>query len=484
MGKTKVKEDNSIYIQTVGGQSTQVTGSISTVSYMTKEGRKHLLLEMGMKQGGSIWDEYIENKEMLDDIPIKYATYCFILHNHADHTSNLPALNNRGFEGRIIITENNKKICKKMLKDSVKIHNSNCQYLRQKGKKAKDLYNTKDMWAVIDMMDTYSVGEIHKLDEYISFRFTNNSHIISATQLELFVTKPNGNCKKIVITSDLGNVDNHQYTYFTEPTIPVSHCDALLIESTYGMGNRNFNKKDCIREREELKQDILRFINSRNSVLIPAFSLSRLQNLMCWIFDTFKDTWDMKVPIVIDTNLGNQINKLMYDILEGEELDYWDKVMNFKAFKFLKDYDSSIAFLTSKQHALILSSSGMIGGGRSMLHAKQILGNSNGAILFCGYCSPNTIGGQILDETLDKVEIEGSVCLKRCTIKKFSSFSSHASQKDLINYMKQCNCQTIVLQHGDEDAKQELKLKAQEELSKINRTTKVICSYKDYILKL
>jgi hypothetical protein len=28
MSKVKTKEDNSIYIQTVGGQSTQVTGSI------------------------------------------------------------------------------------------------------------------------------------------------------------------------------------------------------------------------------------------------------------------------------------------------------------------------------------------------------------------------------------------------------------------------------------------------------------------------
>ena len=89
-----------------------------------------------------------------------------------------------------------------------------------------------------------------------------------------------------------------------------------------------------------------------------------------------------------------------------------------------------------------------------------------------------------IQETLDKVEIEGSVCLKRCTIKKFSSFSSHSSQRDLISYMKQCNCQTIVLVHGDDDAKEELKLKAQEELSKMNRTTKVICSYKDYILRL
>lgn len=481
MGK---KEDNSVYIELVGGQSTQVTGSSTVVSYNTKEGRKHLLIELGMKQGGSIWDEYIENKEMLDDIPIKYAEYCFVMHDHCDHIGMLPALNNRGFEGRVIITEKNKKICKKMLPDSTKIHMGNCKYLRQTGKKAKDLYTMQDMWAVMDIMDTYSVGEIHQLDEYVSFRFTDNSHIISATQLELFIKKPNGHVVKIGVTSDLGNTDNYEYTYFTKPTIPISNCDTLLIESTYGKGDRNFNKKDCIRERKELKKDILDFIGSGNSVLVPVFSLSRLQNIMGWIFDNLKDNWDISVPIIVDTKLGNQVNELIYDILEGEDLDYWKKVMNWKGFKFLKDFDSSLAFLSSKQHALILSSSGMLSGGRSSLHAKQVLSNSDGAILFCGYCSPNTLGGQILDDSIDRVEIEGGTYLKRCTIKKFSSFSSHASQRDLVNYVKQCNCNTVVLMHGDEEAKRELKLKMEEELSKMNRTTKVAISYKDYTLKL
>ena len=36
-----------------------------------------------------------------------------------------------------------------------------------------------------------------------------------------------------------------------------------------------------------------------------------------------------------------------------------------------------------------------------------------------------------------------------------------------------------ILQHGDLEAKKELKLKSERELSKLNKTTKVIESYKD-----
>lgn len=481
------KRDDNIYVQICGGQSERVTGSCTSVSYMTNQGRRHLLVDLGIVQGGSVWDEYIENKQLLDNIPIKYAEYVFLTHNHADHVGNIPALNSRGFKGDIIITDINKKFLERnnMLHDSTKIHVNNCMWLKSKGKKAKELYNLQDMYSVVDMMKTYTMNEIYKLDDNVSFRYCDNSHIIGATQLELFITKMNGVIKKIVFTGDLGNNDNFEYNYFAKPTKQITKCDLLLIESTYGKGDRNFNKKDCLNEREDLKKAISEFVvDNKQSLLIPVFSLARLQNMMCWLYDTYKDNWNLNTPILVDTNLGNKINEVYSKVLEGEDLEYWNKVLNWKAFKFIKDYKSSIAFLTSKQKGLILSASGMLSGGRSVLHAKQILGNSKGCICFCGYCSPNSLGGQVLDESVDKVDIEGSVMLKRCTIKRYRTFSSHASQKDLINYIKQCNCNNVVLMHGEEEAKEELKRKSVEVLSDMNRTTKVHISKKDLIISL
>ena len=55
------RKDNDIICVTCGSQSYQVTGSCTMVSYMTQEGRKHLLVDLGTCQGGSKWDEYMDN---------------------------------------------------------------------------------------------------------------------------------------------------------------------------------------------------------------------------------------------------------------------------------------------------------------------------------------------------------------------------------------------------------------------------------------
>lgn len=482
------KQENEIVITENGMMSEQVTGSNLILSYLTEEGRKTALIELGGCQGKGMVEDYIDNRNMIERTPIKESDYCFVIHIHSDHIQLLPSLSNRGFKGRIISTKTNTTLLKPMLKDAINIHSKECIYMRNNKKKLKikgtikELFTPLDLDNTMDMIDNYEIGIIHKLDSCLSFRFTNNSHIIGATQLELFIKKYGTNVtKKVVVTSDLGNTDNYSYTYFTEQTQPINKANVLFIESTYGKGGRNFNKRICVEERKELNKTIIDVTNGGHACMIPVFSLSRLQNFMCYLYENFKDKWDMSVPIVIATNLGNKINEKMYEVLDNEDdLYFWDEVMHWKAFKFIKDYKSCEAFITSKQKRyLVLSSSGMISGGYSNIFAKQMLQNSNNAILFCGYCSPTSYGGKLLDETTKTVEIEGDTLVKNCIIKRFNSFSSHASQKDLINYIKQCDCQKVILHHGDIESKKELKEKMCIELSKMNRTTKVICSKKD-----
>lgn len=484
----KKKRDNEIICRLTGSQSFQVTGSNTVVSWNTEQGRKHLLVDMGICQGGSKWDEYINNKKMLDNIPIKYAEYCFITHTHSDHIQNICSLYPRGFKGKVLLTPINNVLANIMLKDGTKIHQDDCRYLREKGKKCKDLYTLQDMYATLDLVEEVPMNQLIKLDDYVSFRYVNNSHILGATQLELYIRKYKTNTvKKLVFVGDLGNEINYSFNYFVNKTKLITNANVVFMESTYGNSKRNFTKKECIQERNELKKEILNTLDNNGSVLIPSFSQHRLQNLMCWIYDTFKDIWDERIPIVIDTNLGCKINHALNKILSEKELTYWEEVCSWKCFKFIESYDSSIAFLSKKEKALILSSSGMISGGRSILHAHRLLGQENSAILFCGYCSPNCIGGQILDDELQSVYFESmnkSTILKKCKIRKFNTFSSHATQKDLINYIKQCNCEDVVLMHGEKEAKEELKEYLQNELSKINRTVKVHVSELNYEIKL
>lgn len=481
----KKNKSNDIIVTFCGGQSEGVTGSCISVSYNTSEGRKVLLIELGGIQGNNtVLGEYNENKRMLENIPIKDATYCIFIHQHCDHTMHLPALSSKGFSGRTIMTSQCLEILKKLIIDSTFIHRKNCEYLRAKGNRVKEFYTEQDAWRVLDTIEIYDVGNLHKLDDYISIRYQNNSHVLGATQLELFIKKPNSEVKKILVTSDLGNNANFKLQPFLKKTKIVPKANLAIFESTYGKGDRDFTYKDCIIERDELKYTIKQFMGNRQSVLIPCFSFGRLQSMMCWLYEQFKESWDMSIPIVVDTKLGNEINSVYLKILEGEEKEYWREVLSWKAFKYIKEYPSTLAFLNTKSPALVLSSSGMISAGHSTIYAKQFLGSSKSAILFCGYCSPNTIGGKILNENQKTVTIEGSVIMKKCYIKRFNTFSSHATQKDLIEYMKQGNYEKIVLHHGDAEAKEILREKATKELREINKTTTVSCSCMDYQIVL
>lgn len=478
----KKNKDNDIIVTLLGGQSEGVTGSITNISYLNdKNERKNILLECGGIQGSNtVLGEYQDNKKMLQQIDVRTIEYVFLSHSHCDHSMFIPYLYANGFEGQVITTYECAEIVKKLLLDSAYIHSKDIEYLKNKGKKVKPLYEEKDCYKTFDNIYTYDLDRIYELNKNISFRLVTNSHVVGASQLELFIKKNNGVVKKILYTSDLGSKTNKEFQPFLKDTKIVNKANLVLIESTYGSAKRCFTKKECIDERKELIVTVKEFVlNNKRNCLIPCFSFGRLQNMMCFIYDNFKDIWNMNIPIIVDTKLGNEINDVYSKILQGKELEYWNKVKSWKAFKYIKEYKSTIAFLSSKQNALILSSSGMISAGHSLIYAKQLLGSSKDCICFCGFCSPNTVGGKILNDNQKTVKIDDSVCLKRCTIKRFNTFSSHAQQKDLISYIKQINCDLIVLHHGDKEAKEELRKVSKEELLKINKTTKVCCGYKD-----
>ena len=483
----KKKKDNDIYVDLLGGQSSGVTGSATTVSYVNQQGERRLiLLECGAIQGANTpLGEYKDNYYMLKKLPIELIDYVFVLHNHADHTSMIPYVIANGGNPEIITTSENRNLMYPMLLDSAKIHYKNVQYLKSKGEKIegksiKPLYEEKHVHDTMELVIDYEVDKIYELNKNISFRFRNNSHTPEALQLELFVKKNNNQVKKILYTSDLGSRVGRKFHYFTKDTYKVTNADLMLIESTYG-DREGFTKKQCEEERKDLINTIKKVVlGDKKSLFIPCFAQFRLQDFMCFLYDNFKDYWKSDIKIVIDTNLGCEINKQYTNNLKDEDLKYWKEVKSWKVFEFCDNWEKSIAFQTSKKPALILSSSGMISAGRSECHAYNLQQYSGNMICFCGYCSPNTIGGKILngEKIIDFQDHKGVKIIS--DIKRYYTFSSHAQQEDLIDYIKQMptSCK-IVLHHGDENAKQELLIKAKEELSKINKTTKIEKSYED-----
>ena len=156
----------------------------------------------------------------------------------------------------------------------------------------------------------------------------------------------------------------------------------------------------------------------------------------------------------------------------------WDNI------RLIKTIEESQGCVADDQPKIIVSSSGMLTQGRSILYLKKILPKSNCCIITCGYMAEGTLGWKIKNNSsLKTVTIDKKKYKNRCNIKSLGSFSSHMQFEQLCEYytnIAKDGCGTIWLVHGD-DYKTELKEELEKNISKISKTTKVVATNFDTV---
>jgi metallo-beta-lactamase family protein len=475
MGK-KQKNKEKIIVKCIGNSGNGVTGSCFLIEYSKKNGEVgKFLIEMGMQQlNGRLLEEYKANKAIIDAVPYKEIEFVLIGHSHGDHILNIPGLYHKGFDGKILTTEGNKEISRCILKDGAYILNRNTQSLHKKGNKCETLYNEQDVDMAIYNTETYSLNEIHKINDYVSVRFRNNSHVIFATQIEIFITLPSGKVKKILYTSDLGSNKNFKHRYFLRETDIIPKSNLAIFEATYSDTNRGFPKEEVEEERNDMIKAIKRQLKNKNKVIIPSFAFSRSQDLLCFLYDRLKDSKVMEdSKIVIDGKLVHEINNVYLKQLKGEERNYFQEVLNWDKIHFVKDYTESLNMAHSKDKGMIvISGSGMGNIGRILNYFKASLGKKRDMIMFIGYTSKNLIGDYIKNTDIRKVKIEGIEYDKLVQVKTYKTWSSHIQSDEILKYLKQHNTDRVLIHHSD-DNKYQFAEKAKEELYKIGKTTRI-----------
>jgi len=474
------KRKGKISVNFIGEASDDVTGSCVLI----ETDNKKILLECGLYQDNTILESYKINSRKFD-FKAKEIDYLFLNHAHADHTCLTPKLIKNGFEGKIILTHITAKLIKFLLPDSANIIGKDARYLSKKsGKIVEPLYGEEDVENTFDLMYEYECGEIHKLDEEISFRFLHNSHIIGATQLELFIKDENSRVTKILYTSDLGSMKLKKS--FVEDTEFCTKANLVITESTYGNAKKNVTKKDREKDIEKIRTVVEQVcIENKGRILIPSFSLDRSQYMLKVLYDLFGKDDKFNIPIIIDSPLTNKITNVYKEVLDGENKKLIEDITSWKNVKFITETDESKACVVDKKPKIVISSSGMLTSGRSVNYLRDFLPNSKDMVIFIGFSSQNTLASKIKNNkeqrtiTIDKVKYPNI-----CGVIDLRSFSSHIQKNELIDYMKNINTEKIVLVHGNKSAKLELKKDLEEELDKMCSTTKVICCHKGMIVKI
>jgi len=463
----------------LGSNSDNVTGSIILVETTSHK----ILLEAGLFQSNNIKNDYKINSRRFKFKP-KEIDFIFINHFHIDHLGILPKLYKDGCNANIFIPNNSYKISKILLEDSAHINGKDAISLsKMLNKPVYPIYEKDHVEMALEFFDECPFNKIIKVNNEISFRFIPSGHIINSAQLELYITQ-NNKTYSLLYTSDLGNTRLNKP--FIKPFKSVQDSfDIVIGESTYA--RKSDCKIDINKDIEKLKETVIQTcINKRSKLLIPCFALDRTQYIVKLLYDLFGNDKNFNIPIYIDSPMACNITKTYGEILEGKDLELYNKVFSWKNLHLISEYQDSKAILSCEKPKIILSSSGMMTAGRVIAHAIDILPNHKACILFCGYSAEGSLASIIKNSIRSKsrIKINNKKHIRNCSVVTLNSFSSHMQRTDLLEYYSKINTNGVYLVHSNFNDKCEFCKDLKLEMENKCKTTKVVAVHKDLEVSL
>lgn len=458
-----------VKIEFVGMNADNVTGSMTLISDKSLS----ILLECGLYQSNDVVGDYKVNNRNLPFSP-KKLDYIFLGHVHADHSMLIPRLFAEGCRAKIIVPKGTKGLFKLMALDSCYIIERDCLALENKYRKSfHRMYTEEDVKNCMQYIEEYDMNEKIELSDRLTFRFVPSGHIISAAQIELWISSENKNkTSKILYTSDLGNIRIPKY--YANTFQPVDKANIVIGECTYNDKKREVKKETRLKDINKMKEIIK---NSEGIVEIPIFALDRCPNILTILYDLFGNDFTFKTDVVVDSPLSVKMLKEYGNILEGEEANKFYEVLNWKNLKLITESEESKAYMLSCHKAVVLSAAGMLSKGRSRIWLKHIIEDSRNTVLFVGYATENTLAAAIKKAkgNKGKIKIDDVEYRNRCKIVDLKSFTSHMQYDDLLEYYSNISADKVCLVHGEQNGKIAFSKVLQEAIEKKNGRAKVIC---------
>jgi metallo-beta-lactamase family protein len=406
------------------------TGTVTGSRYLLTIGKYRLLFDCGLFQGLKElrlrnWDPFPVSADTIDAVIISHA--------HIDHTGYLPRLVKEGFTGPIFCTRPTADLMELMLLDSAKLQEEEASFANERGyskhTSPQPLYTTRDAESVIPLLKRYNYNEEIKINDIVKIIYRDAGHLLGSAITELFI-QGDQQAKKIVFSGDLGRSQD----IMLNPPAVVEEADILFIESTYG------NKTNPVNDPAGELERILKQTFARNGVaLIPAFAVGRTQVLLYYLHHLIKDEKIPDVPVYIDSPMAISATYLYYRYPEYHKVKFnqseFARKLETNMLMFVKTSDHSKSLNSIKSNAIIISSSGMMTGGRILHHLYHRLKNANDTIIVSGYQADGTRGRKLVDKE-PTIRIFGEDVPVNCHVENMTSLSGHADKEELFAWMK------------------------------------------------
>jgi metallo-beta-lactamase family protein len=446
------------YIQFLGAAGT-VTGSKHLINTGDLSGKSGLqvLIDCGLFQGPKEWRE----RNWRDTpIPAREIDAVILTHAHLDHCGWIPRLVKEGFHGPIYATPPTIDLCGIILPDSGHLQEEDARFYNktQKSKHhpALPLYTFDEAQSSLQYFKPVPVGQPVQLSSEISFRFVRAAHILGSCMAEVSVNT-DGQARRLLFTGDIGRVRDQVIApgkvVHSGPQEGET-ADLVVMESTYG--NRAHPKEDPMPELAAL---ITATAQRGGSVIVPAFAIERTQKFVFILKHLIESGQIPRLPVFCDSPMAIKAVEifLKHDEEYSDEtrtmIRKYGSPLDWPGFTFASTPEESKKINATMMPAVIISSSGMVTGGRVLHHLAQRLPDPRNLVLFIGFQARGTRGFAIKSKT-EEVKIFGDYVPIRAQIAALEQFSDHADPPELLEWLRTFGNQpaTTYLVHGEPDA--------------------------------
>ena len=375
-----------------------------------------------------------------------------VTHVHLDHVGRISALLAAGYRGPIICSEPSARLLPLVLEDAYRLSISSkpdqvARYIDHIKQRIVAL--AFERWHVL----------IEREDLVCRIRLQRAGHLLGSAYVECdtqYVGRPDSH--RAVFSGDLGATNNP----LLRAVRPPERADILILESTYG-DRLHGDRSD---RQQRLEAVIDRALEDKGTILIPAFSLGRTQELLYEIEDIlFRKSllqveacvgpvgplpvidWS-ELPVILDSPLAQRITAAYQELHQywnveaGQRLSQGRAPLNFRQLICIESHaqhQTVVNYLKSTgRPAIVIAGNGMCSGGRIVNYLKAMLEDPRHEVIFVGYQAKGTPGAVIqaceAAEGFVKIDLDGRMYEVRAKVATLSGYSGHADQAGLLAF--------------------------------------------------
>lgn len=456
------------------GGADGVTGSCHRLQFAPD---RALLVDCGLFQGQDA--EHIDHLEQHRvRFPVDDVLALIVTHVHIDHIGRLPYLLAAGYKGPIICSVPSARLLPLVIEDALKIG-----FTRDSALIKRFLEEVNHHLVPLDYKSWHTVVDDKR--HRVRVRLQRAGHILGSAWIEVdFLDRTTGKRERTVFSGDLGAP---YAPLLPAPKAPY-RADRVILESTYGDRQHEDRKSRRLR----LKAAIDHSLANAGTVIIPAFSIGRTQELLYELEGLIRQgrgsaRWK-DLEIIIDSPLAARFTAAYRDLKP-----WWDAEahVRLRHGRHPLSFDNLYTVDTHEEHlktvnylvksgrpAVVLAASGMATGGRVVNYLKRMLGEERHAVLFTGYQAAGTPGRAIQQygPRGGWVELDGQRITIRAHIETIGGYSAHADQANLLRFI---TCmrhwpREVRLIHGESNAQEALKARLEIEAARRGHEMQVI----------